>query len=243
MTTTVDATEIAHFNAMAQDWWAPDGPFRPLHRLNPARLEFLSTTLTAHFNRDGSKIRALEGLSLLDIGCGGGLISEPMCRLGAEVTGVDAGVDNIDAARAHAALSGLEINYRATAAENLIAEKATFDIVLALEIIEHTADPAAFVACLSGLVKPGGIVIISTLNRTAKSWAMAIAGAEYVLRWVPRGTHDWKKFMKPSEVAHLMRASGLELRSLKGLVFDPLGQTWELSDKDLGVNYFAVATP
>lgn len=240
---TVDAAEIARFAAVAADWWAPDGPFAPLHRLNPARLAFLSDVLTRHFGRDAKTIRALAGLSLLDIGCGGGLISEPMARLGAAVTGVDAAAENIAVARAHAEAAGLAIAYRAAAAETLVAEGARFDIVLALEIIEHTADPAAFMACLAALVKPDGIVIVSTLNRTAKSWAMAIAGAEYVLRWVPRGTHDWKKFLKPAETARLMRAAGLELRALSGLVHDPLRRTWRVDARDLAVNYFAVATP
>ncbi|MDA5192352.1 bifunctional 2-polyprenyl-6-hydroxyphenol methylase/3-demethylubiquinol 3-O-methyltransferase UbiG [Govanella unica] len=241
--TTVDAAEIARFTALAAEWWDLDGPFKPLHRLNPARLGYLSDVLAGHFGRDPRQIRALSGLTLLDIGCGGGLISEPMTRLGASVTGVDAGAENIAAAETHATAAGLDIDYHATAAENLVSEGARFDIVLALEIIEHTADPAAFLHCLAALVKPGGIVIISTLNRTAKSWAMAIAAAEYILHWVPRGTHDWKKFLKPSELAHLMRNAGLTLSSQKGLVFDPRSHSWSLDDHDLDVNYFAVATP
>ena len=212
---------------------------KPLHRLTPARMRYLSERLARHFGRE-SGAGALEGLSLLDIGCGGGLVSEPLARLGADVTGVDAAAKNIEAAKLHAAEGGLKIDYRHGTAEALAEKGERFDAVLALEIIEHVADPPLFVRSIAEMVKPGGLVIFSTLNRTAKSYALAIVGAEYVLDWLPRGTHDHRKFVKPSELARFCREAGLEITDLTGMVFSPLSG-WSLNAKDLDVNYFGCA--
>lgn len=237
--TTVDPDEIERFAAMAQDWWDPDGPMKPLHRLTPARMRYLADRLARHSGR-GAGAASLTGLSVLDIGCGGGLVSEPLARLGADVIGVDAAAKNIEAARMHAAEAGLKIDYRHGTAEALAEAGESFDAVLALEIIEHVADPPLFVRSLASLVKPGGLVVFSTLNRTAKSFALAIVGAEYVLGWVPRGTHAHDKFVKPSELARWCREAGLEVTDLTGLVYSPLAG-WTLDAKDLDVNYFACA--
>ena len=236
--TTVDEGEIERFSALAETWWDPEGPMKPLHRLTPARMRYLSERLARHFGRE-SGAGALEGLSLLDIGCGGGLVSEPLARLGADVTGVDAAAKNIEAAKLHAAEGGLKIDYR-HGTEALAEKGERFDAVLALEIIEHVADPPLFVRSIAEMVKPGGLVIFSTLNRTAKSYALAIVGAEYVLDWLPRGTHDHRKFVKPSELARFCREAGLEITDLTGMVFSPLSG-WSLNAKDLDVNYFACA--
>ena len=237
--TTVDEGEIERFSALAETWWDPEGPMKPLHRLTPARMRYLSERLARHFGRE-SGAGALEGLSLLDIGCGGGLVSEPLARLGADVTGVDAAAKNIEAAKLHAAEGGLKIDYRHGTAEALAEKGERFDAVLALEIIEHVADPPLFVRSIAEMVKPGGLVIFSTLNRTAKSYALAIVGAEYVLDWLPRGTHDHRKFVKPSELARFCREAGLEITDLTGMVFSPLSG-WSLNAKDLDVNYFGCA--
>lgn len=237
--TTVDEGEIERFSALAETWWDPEGPMKPLHRLTPARMRYLSERLARHFGRE-SGAGALEELSLLDIGCGGGLVSEPLARLGADVTGVDAAAKNIEAAKLHAAEGGLKIDYRHGTAEALAEKGERFDAVLALEIIEHVADPPLFVRSIAEMVKPGGLVIFSTLNRTAKSYALAIVGAEYVLGWLPRGTHDHRKFVKPSELARFCREAGLEITDLTGMVFSPLSG-WSLNAKDLDVNYFACA--
>lgn len=237
--TTVDEGEIERFSALAETWWDPEGPMKPLHRLTPARMRYLSERLARHFGRE-SGAGALEGLSLLDIGCGGGLVSEPLARLGADVTGVDAAAKNIEAAKLHAAEGGLKIDYRNGTAEALAEKGERFDAVLALEVIEHVADPPLFVRSIAEMVKPGGLVIFSTLNRTAKSYALAIVGAEYVLGWLPRGTHDHRKFVKPSELARFCREAGLEVTDLTGMVFSPLSG-WSLNAKDLDVNYFACA--
>ncbi len=238
---SVDPAEIAKFAALAERWWDPEGPMKPLHRLNPARLGFLVGRLAAQAGRDPGAPKPLAGLRLLDLGCGAGLVSEPLARLGATVVGADATPENIAAARAHAADQGLAIDYRATTAEALVAAGESFDAVLALEIVEHVADPPAFVADLGRLVKPGGQLLLSTLNRTSKSFLMAIVGAEWLLRWLPRGTHDWKRFLKPSEVTALLRANGFSLAEITGLVFNPLDQGWRLSARDLDVNYLLAA--
>lgn len=240
---SVDPDDVARFSAIAEEWWDLDGPFRPLHQLNPARLAYLRQVIGAHFRRDPAEVRPFTGLAVLDIGCGGGLVAEPMARLGAQVTGVDASARNIAVASAHAAGQALSIGYRATTAEELAEEGASFDVILALEIIEHTADPASFLTSCRRMLRPGGIIVLSTLNRTTKSFMLGIVGAEYLLRWVPRGTHDWRKFMRPSELARALRAAGFELCGLKGLVYNPVGRDWALSDRDLDVNYFAVALP
>ncbi len=239
-TGSVDAAEIARFDAMASDWWNPTGGFRPLHRLNPARLAFIRDAVTAHAGRDPAVIAPFAGLDVLDIGCGGGLIAEPMRRLGATVLGIDMAEAAIDVARRHAAQSELDIDYRCCAAEDLAASGETFDVVLALEVIEHVADRGSFFSACAKLVKPGGALVASTLNRTPRAFLVAIVGAEYLLGWLPRGTHDWQKFVRPSELAREARQVGLEVTSLKGLGYRPLTDTWSLGE-DLGVNYLAFA--
>jgi 2-polyprenyl-6-hydroxyphenyl methylase / 3-demethylubiquinone-9 3-methyltransferase len=237
---TVDPAEVARFSAHAASWWDPAGSFRPLHRLNPARLGFIRGALDAHFDRDTRSLNPFAGLSLCDIGCGGGLIAEPMARLGFAVTAIDADKDAIAVAREHAASSGLSIDYRDDTAESLVADKRQFDVVLALEIIEHVADPDALLAACAALIKPGGAFIGATLNRTPQSYALAIVGAEYVMRWLPPGTHDWRRFLRPSEFVLGLRRAGLQPQQLKGLRYHPLSGDWAPSD-DLSVNYLVMA--
>lgn len=239
---SIDRGEIDKFSAIAREWWDPDGKFRPLHRMTPCRMGYVARHLAAQFDRDPKARRPLEGLKVLDIGCGGGLVSEPLARLGAEVTGIDAAADTIPVARAHAAEQGLEIDYRTATAESLVAAGERFDAVLALEVIEHVSDPESFVASARALTVPGGMVILSTLNRTAKSFALAIVGAEWVLGWLPRGTHDWNRFVTPDEMAAAMGAAGLTCVDRTGMVLDPARWEWRLSERDLSVNYIAAAT-
>jgi 2-polyprenyl-6-hydroxyphenyl methylase / 3-demethylubiquinone-9 3-methyltransferase len=234
---TVDPAEIERFARIADEWWDPRGKFAPLHRLNPVRLGFIRDRAAAHWRREPLSEAPLQGLSLVDIGCGGGLICEPMARLGAQVTGIDAADRNIAIARLHAAGQELAIDYRAATAEALTETGAQFDIVLALEIVEHVADVDVFLHSVGRLAKPGGLVFLSTLNRTAKAWALAIAAAEYVLGWLPRGTHDWRKFLKPSEVVRGLRRAGVEPQEIAGVVYSPLSRTWSLNKRDLDVNY------
>ena len=238
---TVDPAEIEKFRRMAEEWWDPRGKFRPLHRFNPVRLGFLKERLCRHFAKDPKADRPLSGLRLLDIGAGGGLVAEPLTRLGAEVVGIDATARNVEVARIHAAESGLAIDYRHAAAEDLAEAGESFDAVLALEIVEHVASLDAFVAASARMVRPGGLMVVATLNRTMKAFALAIVGAEYVLGWLPRGTHDWKKFVRPSELEAAMRASGLTLTETAGVTFNPILDRWSLGS-DLDVNYLAVAT-
>ncbi|SIS52178.1 3-demethylubiquinone-9 3-methyltransferase [Roseivivax lentus] len=238
---SVDPAEVAKFEAMAAEWWDPNGKFKPLHEMNPCRLDYLTAQIAGEFDRDLSKPQPFAGLRVLDIGCGGGLLSEPMARLGAEVTGIDAGGENIPVARAHAEAQGLEIDYRHTSAEALVNEGAVFDVVMSLEVIEHVSDPAAFLQVCAALVRPGGLFLCSTLNRTPKSFAAAIVGAEWVMRWLPKGTHDWSKFRTPEELAAMIDATGLETVDRKGMVFDPIRWNWSLSDRDLSVNYAMAA--
>ncbi len=237
---TVAEDEIARFAAVAGEWWDTAGKFRPLHQLNPARLTFIRDHLAAHFDRQALGPRPLQDLSVLDIGCGGGLLCEPLCRLGANVTGIDAGADAVDVARRHAAEMGLDIEYRHLPPENLAQSAETYDVVLTMEVVEHVSDLGAFLTAAAGLLRPGGAMVLSTLNRTLKSLALAKIGAEYLLRWVPAGTHDWRKFRRPSELDRLLRPLGIEVRALKGVVYRPLGDSWELAD-DLGVNYMMFA--
>jgi len=238
---TVDPSEIERFAKLAEEWWDPAGKFKPLHRFNPTRLAFIRDRAAARFGRDTTASSPFHGLSLVDIGCGGGLVAEPMARLGFAVTGIDAGQATIGTAEAHAAQAGLSIDYRATTSETLQAEGRRFDVVLALEIVEHVADRAAFMTTIAGLVAPGGILVVSTINRTAKAFALAIVGAEYVLGWVPRGTHSWSKFVRPSElVADL--APELEIEELIGTVYQPLTASWQLAPRDLDVNYMVLAS-
>jgi 2-polyprenyl-6-hydroxyphenyl methylase/3-demethylubiquinone-9 3-methyltransferase len=234
--TTVDPREVDAFSAVADRWWDHNGPFKPLHRLNPVRLRYLRDSLVAHFGINGTTERPLHGLNIADVGCGGGLISEPLARLGATVTGIDASEEAITVARNHAEAGGLAITYRCDAIEALARERRQFDAVVAMEIVEHVADRAAFVEACCACVRPGGLVLLSTLNRTRKSFALAIVGAEYVLRWVPRGTHAWSKFVKPSELARELRDAGAVVDDVTGMAYDPLQDRWRLG-KDASVNY------
>lgn len=238
---TVDPAEIEKFRRMAEEWWDPRGKFRPLHRFNPVRLQFLKDRLCRHFGRDPKADRPLSGLRLLDIGSGGGLVAEPLTRLGADVVGIDATARNVEVARLHAAEGGLAIDYRHAAAEELAEAGESFDAVLALEIVEHVASLEAFVAAAARMTKPGGLLVVATLNRTLKAFGLAIVGAEYVLRWLPKGTHDWRKFVRPSELEAAMRASALTLAEIVGVSYNPLLDRWSLGS-DLDVNYLAVAT-
>jgi len=238
---SIDPVEVAKFSAIAAEWWDPAGKFAPLHKFNPVRLAFIRAEAAGHFGRDARSLRPFEGLSLLDIGCGGGLLSEPMARLGFAVTGADASERNIGTARAHAAQSGLTIDYRATAAEVLAAEGASFDVVLNMEVVEHVADVSAYLGACTALMKPGGITVVATLNKTLKSLALAKIGAEYVLGWLPRGTHDWNRFIPPTELKASLEDSGLTILKTQGVSFDPLGWDWKLSS-DVDVNYMLVAT-
>lgn len=233
---TAAADEIARFDALADRWWDPNGAFRPLHQLNPVRLGFIVEALVAHFGRDGEAAQPLAGLGCLDVGCGGGLIAEPIARLGAQVTAVDASAPAIEAARRHAERAGLVIDYRWALPEELAGWDERFDVVLALEVIEHVADRDAFFAAIARLLKPDGALIVATLNRTLKSLALAKIGAEYVLRWLPAGTHDWRKFVRPAELARDMRRHGLRLVRLAGMHYAPLEGRWRLGG-DLDVNY------
>lgn len=240
-TSSINPDEVAKFAAMAAQWWDPTGPFKPLHKFNPVRLAYLRRKIDAHFGLSEEAAQPFKGLRLLDIGCGGGLLAEPMARLGATVTGIDATAKNIAVASLHAEQSDLDIAYRCATAEQLVAEGAQFDVVLTMEVVEHVADPGPFIADCSRLLAPGGICFAATLNRTAKSFAMAIVGAEYVLGWLPRGTHSWSKFVKPSELARWFRESGLDLEELSGVGYNPLSDSFALT-RDVGVNYMMVAT-
>ena len=237
---TIDRDDVARFSAMAAEWWDPEGKFRPLHRLNPVRLGYIRDRLCAKSGRDSRSLRALDGLAVVDIGCGGGLVSEPLARMGARVTAIDASANNIAVATAHAAESGVAVDYRATTAEALAADGARFDAVVALEIVEHVADVPLFLESCTALMKPGGALFLSTLNRTAKSFLFAIVGAEYVLRWLPRGTHSWEKFLRPSELVDGIEAHGAIVRDLTGMIYDPLADDWRLG-RDLSVNYMLYA--
>jgi 2-polyprenyl-6-hydroxyphenyl methylase / 3-demethylubiquinone-9 3-methyltransferase len=237
---TVARDEIAHFDRIAQAWWDPDGDFRPLHQLNPVRVAYVRSAVCRHFRRDPLVERPFEGLSMIDIGCGGGLVAEALFALGARVTGIDASEESIRVAEAHARDQGLDIRYRRAAPEEWAGEGERFDVVLALEVIEHVADLDGFIKASTTLLKPGGAMALSTINRTLKSLALAKIGAEYVLRWLPVGTHHWRKFVKPSELAAVLRRHGLALTDLGGLPYDPLRRRWSLG-RDLDVNYMGFA--
>lgn len=239
-TSTIDKAEVERFGAIAPEWWNENGAFRPLHRLNPARIEYVRDRLAEHFGRDIKTRAPFDGLTLLDIGCGGGLMSEPLARLGFTVTGIDADSTALEVAHEHAAAQGLDITYRQAAAEDLL-RRQHFDAVLALEVVEHAADPALFIATAGALVRPGGAFIASTLNRTPKAYATAIIGAEYLLRWLPRGTHEYRKFRRPSELARDVRDAGLTVADVSGLAYDPFRDHWFLGSK-LDVNYLLFAT-
>ena len=237
---SIDPAEVAKFSAIAAEWWDPSGKFAPLHKFNPVRLSFIKAEAVAHFSRDPRALRPFEGLSLLDIGCGGGLLSEPMARLGFAVTGADASERNIGTAKAHAAQTGLEIDYRASTAEALEAEGLSFDVVLNMEVVEHVADVTAYLDACARLVKPGGITIVATMNKTLKSLALAKIGAEYVLGWLPRGTHDWNRFIPPADLRTALEDAGLSICKTQGVSFNPLAWDWHLSS-DVDVNYMIVA--
>jgi 2-polyprenyl-6-hydroxyphenyl methylase/3-demethylubiquinone-9 3-methyltransferase len=235
-TSSIDPAEVARFSAMAAEWWDPKGKFAPLHRFNPVRLGFIRAQGLARFGRDPKARAPFEGLRLLDIGCGGGLLSEPMTRLGFQVTGVDASERNIGTARAHAEAQALAIDYRCTTAEDLLAAGESFDVILNMEVIEHVADPGEFLRTCARLLAPGGLMIVATLNRTLKAFALAKVGAEYVLRWLPAGTHDWKRFLKPEELRGFLAGEGVEVEGPFGVTFDPLSGRWKES-ADADVNY------
>lgn len=239
---TVDAGEIAKFSAMAAEWWDPTGKFRPLHKFNPVRLGTIRDTLCAHFGRDPRASRPLDGLRLLDIGCGGGLVSEPMARLGADVTGIDAAEKNVKTALTHAAEQGVTVDYRATTAEALLDSAVEpFDAVLNLEVVEHVADVELFLQTSARLVRPGGILMLATINRTLKALATAKIAAEYVLRWLPAGTHDPSKFVKPEEARHALETAGMQVEPAIGVTYNPLADKWRIT-QDASVNYMLVAT-
>ena len=240
VTSTIDPSELAKFTAMAADWWNPDGQFKPLHKFNPTRLAYICKKLCGQFDRDPNTAKPLAGLRLLDIGCGGGLLSEPMARLGAEVVGADAAEANIKTAALHAEQQNLDIDYRAMTAEELVTQGEMFDAILNMEVIEHVADPQAFMTACSQLMKPDAIMFLATLNRTLKAFALAIVGAEYVLRWLPRGTHDWEKFITPKELDDMAAKAGLEVYSSTGVSFNPLTDKWRQTG-DMSVNYMGVA--
>lgn len=236
-TNTIDPAEVAKFEAMAAEWWDVNGKFKPLHLMNPCRLDYITNQIAAEFDRDLATPLPFAGLRILDIGCGGGLLSEPMARLGAAVVGADAAPRNIPVAQVHAEQSGLSIDYRNTTAEALAASGERFDVVLNMEVVEHVADPLGYLTACQQLLKPGGLMICSTLNRNPKSFMMAIVGAEWVMRWLPKGTHDWAKFITPDELYELIRKAGLDPVDRKGMVFNPVSWKWALSSRDLSVNY------
>ncbi len=241
LTTSVDPAEIDRFSRIAAEWWDPKGKFAPLHRFNPVRLAYLKREIAGHFARAGTGVRSLDGLTVVDIGCGGGLLSEPLARLGAAVTGIDPSQTNIGVARAHAADAGLSIDYRPTTAESLGEAGETFDVVLALEVVEHVADVPAFIEAAARLVRPGGLLVFSTINRTAKAFALAIVGAEYLLRWLPRGTHSYDRLVRPEEIEGPLQGLGFTLLDRRGVVYDPFRDRWS-EDDDTDVNYMILAT-
>jgi 2-polyprenyl-6-hydroxyphenyl methylase/3-demethylubiquinone-9 3-methyltransferase len=237
---TVDEAAVARFSALAAEWWDPRGNMAVLHKFNPVRLGFIKVAMCRQFARDERRLDALSGLRVLDIGCGGGILSEPLARLGALMVGADPSVPNIEAAKLHAADAGVAVDYRATTAEALADEGERFDVVLAMEVVEHVADLSLFIKRCTEMVKPGGIMITATLNRTLKSFAFAIVGAEYVLRWLPRGTHQWDKFVTPNELEAILERRGLAVIDETGVIYNPLADRWQLST-DMDVNYMVVA--
>jgi len=241
-TSSIDAAEIEKFQAMAAEWWDPNGKFKPLHMLNPCRLDYITGQIAGQYDRDLASDAPFAGLRILDIGCGGGLLCEPMVRLGADVVGVDAAERNIPVAQTHAEQSGLTIDYRHNTAEALAEAGEQFDIVLNMEVVEHVADPLSFLTSCQKLLKPGGLHICSTINRNPKSYMMAIIGAEHIMRWLPKGTHEWKKFITPDELFAFLGDAGLTPEDRQGFVFNPISWSWSLSNKDLSVNYVTAAT-
>lgn len=238
--TTIDEAEVRKFQAMAEEWWDPSGKFKPLHKFNPVRLSYIRDQALLHFGRDANARRPFEGLRLLDIGCGGGLVSEPLARLGFAVTGIDVIDRNIEIARLHAGQSALAIDYRAGTAEALAAAGEQYDAVLNLEVVEHVDNVPLYLSSCARLVKPGGLIVTATINRTARAWALAIIGAEYVLRWLPRGTHEYSRFLTPEEISVMLERNGLRVIDRTGVVYNPLADAWRKSP-DMGVNYMLLA--
>lgn len=238
---TANADEIARFSAMSEKWWDPNGVMKPLHKFNPVRLQILRDNICAHLGRDPETIEPLKGVEIIDIGCGAGLLSEPLARMGAKMTSIDASESNIEVAKIHAAQSGLKIDYRCCTPEMLADEGKQFDIVLNMEVIEHVDDPQFFMQACASVLKPGGLMFVATLNRTIKSLALAKIGAEYILRWLPAGTHDWRKFVKPSEMSGYLRGAGLNLTDITGVAYNPINDTWSPAPHDIDVNYMVIA--
>jgi 2-polyprenyl-6-hydroxyphenyl methylase/3-demethylubiquinone-9 3-methyltransferase len=239
-TSTVDPSEVERFSRMSAEWWNPRGKFKPLHVFNPVRLGYVRDAVLRHFNRDGNGAKPFAGLDLLDVGCGGGLLSEPFARLGANVMGIDPSETNIGVARHHAAAMGLPVDYRATTAEALLEAGARYDVVLAMEVVEHVADVPLFLVTCADLVRPGGLLVVATINRTAKAFALAIVGAEYVLGWLPRGTHNYDKLVRPEEIERPLEAAGMRVLEKTGVGYDPLRDRWRLTS-DTDVNYMVLA--
>jgi 2-polyprenyl-6-hydroxyphenyl methylase/3-demethylubiquinone-9 3-methyltransferase len=243
---SIDQSELDQFERLGAQWWSPDGPMGALHQLNPVRVRWMRDAMIDHFAatdgsaRDQNSFRSLEGLTVLDVGCGGGILSEPLARMGAKVTGIDPAPGNVEIARAHAAQTGVEIDYRAVTVESLAEAGARFDVVCAMEVVEHVREPGQFIQTATSLVKPGGLFFASTLNRTLKSFALAIVGAEYVLRWVAPGTHSWDKFVTPRELEDWIAADGLDLYAMTGMAYSPWNRAWDVS-RDMDVNYMVVA--
>lgn len=237
---TLDTEEVERFSRLASEWWNPTGKFRPLHQIGPPRLSFIRDAAIECFGREPKALRPLSGLTAVDIGCGGGLVSEPLARMGASVTAIDPSEKNIAIAKTHAEGQGLTIDYRAVRVEDLVAEGRFFDVVSCLEVVEHVPDPAKFISECSALVAPGGLAVFSTLNRTFKAWALAIVGAEYVLGWLPRGTHQWDRFITPDELTGYVEAAGLDDVRLEGITYNPLQDVWSRKP-DTDVNYLMSA--
>lgn len=238
--TTIDDAEVERFSKLAAEWWNPTGKFKPLHKFNPVRLAYIKEKVSARFDRDIKATDAFAGLRVLDIGCGGGLLCEPMARLGADIVGVDASATNINVASLHAEQSGLSIDYRATTAEALSAEGETFDIILNMEVVEHVADVPLFLSECSKMLRPGGLMFVATINRTMKAWGLAIIGAEHILRWLPKGTHQYEKLVRPEEIEQPLNAEGLSILEINGVFYNPLKDVWALSN-DTDVNYMMLA--
>jgi len=238
--TTINEDEVARFAALAEEWWDPTGKFKPLHKFNPVRLAYIREQILSHFGRDGTKRQPFEGLDILDIGCGGGLLCEPMARLGANVTGADAAERNVRIAALHAEQSGLDIDYQATSAEALAEDKKQFDVVLNMEVVEHVDNVPLYLKSSAALVKPGGLMFLATINRTARAYALAIIGAEYILNWLPRGTHSFKKFLTPDELTAQLRQNRMQIKARTGVSFSPLRDEWRTS-RDMGINYMLLA--
>ncbi len=240
MTSTIDPEEVARFERIAKTWWDPKGPMGTLHKFNPVRLAYIRDEACRHFERDPRSVRSLEGLSVVDVGCGGGVLSEPLARLGAHVTGLDPAPTNIAVARLHAERAGVPVDYRNETIEAVVAAGERFDVVLAMEVVEHVADVNAFVNACAGALKPGGLLVMATINRTLRSFAFAIVGAEYVLGWLPKGTHQWEKFVTPEELERALHAAGLQVTDRQGVVYNPLRDAWSLA-RDTAVNYMVAA--